>query len=43
MILWLDMKDMETAQFEGVYTDSSAYEVHVGKDFEGIIRTLTLS
>lgn len=43
MMLWIDETAMQTAEFEGVFTDSSTDEVHVGKDFQGVIRTLAIS
>lgn len=44
MLLWID--DQEGADIrtmDGIYTDFPAYTVYVGKDFNGVIRSLALS
>ena len=43
LLLWLDDQPLDRSQeFSGYYQDSPAYEVHVGKDFGGVIRALSI-
>ena len=43
LLLWIDdIEGADIQQFDGVFTDSTAYTVYAGKDFAGIMRTLSV-
>jgi hypothetical protein len=42
MLVWIDEESVEKVELEDTYIDNANYEVQVGKDFGGVIRSLSL-
>ena len=43
VLLWVDDQSLKVLEVQDRYVENANYEVIVGRDFPGILRTLTLS
>ena len=43
VLLWVDDQPLKVLEVQDHYVDNTNYEVTVGRDFSGILRTLSLS